>query len=243
MIIETKGIAKLAIQLHEVHRAALPNAVRFTLNDLAFDVKKIQLMPALVSSYLIIRKPSFFKKYSGVDKAVGWEIDKMISEVGMIPKGDASHAVERLKQQDEGGSLIHTQVPLYATRRDSSHKKLVQNQLYWSKIKIKAKIQYGDKQGLIRAVTATRISHAGGGTPVGVIYGKYLFGIQGFTRIGQKQIKLHLTRLYEVEKEKTRHIKAHHFMRKASNESGRQIQELFNRNAEKQLSKFKNRIK
>ncbi|MBP1638984.1 MAG: hypothetical protein H6Q17_567 [Bacteroidetes bacterium] len=240
---DTRGISRAAIELKNLHRAALPNAVRSTLNDLAFDVKKRSLLEAVKQTQMTIRAPGIWKKYSGVAKATGWEINKMTAEVGMIPLGNASEMVERLKQQDEGGELKHTQVPLSKARISKAHGKRVQKKNYWDKVKICAKVQYGDKKGLIKAVTATGIRSGGGPFATGVIYGKFLYGIIGFTHLGNtkhhEKIKLHLIRLYEVEKGKMRHVKAQHFTEKAANISGKLTGEMFSKNVERQLAKWK----
>lgn len=241
--VDTKSFVRLASDLKEVHRAALPNAVRFTLNDMAFDVKKIQLLPALTKSELIVRNPSFFKKYSGIDKATGWDINKMFSEVGMIPSGDASKAVERLKQQDIGGTLKDRNfVPDPKARTGNKKGGKVRQQNYLSKLKLMGHIQMGDKQGLIRAVTASKIESGGSGKGFVVIYGSILFEIIGFKRLPkQNTIKLHLKKLYTYKKDREIHLKPHHFMQKSAMETGKKLQELFSINAEKQLAKFKNR--
>jgi hypothetical protein len=237
--VDVKDIVNLSKKLSTASRSTFPVAVRSTLNDMAFDVKKNQLIQVLKNkSGMIIRNESFFKKYSGFQKATGFEISSMYSQVGMIPSGNASKAVNRMATQDEGGSLLHTQVPLYASRRSKSNKKRVQNKAFWEKIKIAKKVKYGDKQGLIRAVTGTGIQRDGGGSPVGIIYGRFLYGIQGFKRFNSKNtIKLHLTKLYEVDKNKERPIKPHRFMQKSATPAGNKMQEIFNANIEKQLKK------
>ena len=237
--VDVRDILKVSKRLRNAHRSTFPVAVRSTLNDMAYDVKTNHLLPVLkAKSGMTIRSESFFKRYSGFKKASGFEIASMFSQVGMIPAGDASKAVDRLDEQDVGGTLKHAQVPLYASRRGKSHKKRVQNKLFWQKIKIAATVPYGDKQGLIRAVTKTRINHAGGDTPTGVVYGNILYGIRGFKRVNsQNKIKLHLTRLYSFEKNRKVTVKPHRFMEKSAILAGVKIQSLFNTNLEKQFKR------
>lgn len=237
--IEAKQILSTFNKLGATGKSVFPNAVRFTLNDLAYDVKKNTLIPTLKNkSGMTIRSESFFRRYSGFVKATGYSISSMFSQVGMIPSGDASQAVNRLATQEEGGSLKHSNVPLYASRRGSSHKKRVQNKLFWQNIKIAKTVRYGDTQGLIRAVTKTKIERGGGSNPTGIIYGNILYGIRGFKRFRRDNtIKLHLTKLYEYDKDKYRKIKPTRFMQKSATVSGNNMQAVFDKNLATQLKR------
>ena len=233
---------KIQMQLKELHRAVLPNAVRSTLNDLAFDVKKNTLMPSLNKS-MIIRNNQFFKKYSGVDKATGYDIGKMFSEVGFIPSGNATKAVGRLEEQDKGGNLDkRNMVPLDKSRIGSTVKGKVRGVNYQNKIKLAGHVIKGDLQGLIRGVTRTKIDKGGAGQGIAIIYGQTLFEINGFKRLRKSNsIKLNLKPLYSYKKDRKITVKPHRFMSKSAMESSNKCQELFNKNVEKQMAKFANR--
>jgi curved DNA-binding protein CbpA len=228
--------------LNKLHRAVLPNAVRFTLNDLAFDVKKNTLIPA-VDKTMILRNQPFFKKYSGVDKASGYEINKMYSEVGFIPSGNATESVERLKQQDEGGTLQdRNMVPLDKSRIGSTLKGKVRGANYMNKIKLAGHVTKGDKQGLIRGVTRSRISSGGAGKGVSIIYGEILYEILGYKRLRKtNSIKLNIKPIYSYKKNRKITVKPHRFISKSAMESSNKCQELFNKNLQTQISKFANR--
>jgi hypothetical protein len=248
---DTRDIDKLATKLAFLHKKSLPLTVKGTLNSLAIDVKKNTLLPSILSSGMTIRSKSFFKAYSGVKKVnySEWDVSKMFSQVGMIPDGKAAgkadKTVEALKIEDEGGTISNNKmIPLYASRKGRSHKKLLQNEAYWKNLKnnIVGKVAYGDKKELIRLVTKTGIKSSGNNKEIGtkgIIYGKFLYGIQGFERIKPNKIKLHLTRLYEVRANKSIHISGYHFMPKAAKESEPKASYFFAKEAAFQISKIK----
>ncbi len=241
--VDTKEILKLTARLTSIHRAAFPNAVRFTLNDLAFDVKKNTLFPVLSQTEMIIRSPQFFKRYSGIEKATGWDISAMQSQVGMMPSGEASKAVTRLKEQEEGGTLQERSfIPDKKVRTGSTERGRVRRSGYLSKLSLAGHISKGDKPGLIRTVTGTRISSGGSGKGNVIIYGSVLYEIQGFKRIRKTDtIKLHLKKLYTYKKDRKINLKPQRFMQSSAMESGEKLQALFNQNAERQIAKFINR--
>ena len=157
--IDSKYIVNMSNKLIKANRSTLPIAVRSTLNDMAFDVKKNQLMPALKNSGMTIRNEYFFKKYSGVEKAVGFEIIGMYSQVGMIPSGSASKSVNRLEKQDIGGTLADRNfIPDENIRIGKSRIGKVKGSGFLNKQKlIGTKINFGDKTGYaaVRANSGT----------------------------------------------------------------------------------------
>lgn len=263
MVVDFKDISRLAFQMKEMHRAVLPNAVRFTINDLSFDVKKSQMLPAIKRiNGFDVREPNFFKKFSGVEKAKGYDIHTMVAEVGMMPSlasnAETKNAIERQKQQDIGGNVQREHIPLYNSRSSGKRSKKVQNANFWKNITVWRTVPAGDGKGLIQAVTSTGIQSDGMAkgkhSGFGVIYGDILYGIQGFKRLTVRDavmggnfgaekdtIKLHLTPLYNVKEHRIIKLYPHKFMQNASNISWSKLQEVFTFNAEKQIAKFAKR--
>lgn len=239
--IDAKDIIDLSKKLSNASRSTFPVAVRSTLNDMAFDVKKNQLIQTLKNkSGMIIRNESFFKKYSGFQKATGFEISSMYSQVGMIPSGNATRAVNRLETQDEGGNLInHDFVPDKNARQGNSRSGKVQKNKYLDKIKLIAKVNWGDKQQLIREVAYSNIrngqSSVNGNS---ILYGNIVYKILSFKRIRSNDtIKLHFKKLYTYEKNRKINVKPHRFMEKSAIPEGKNMQQFFNSNIEKQLKR------
>ena len=103
--IDISRMKLLQRQLQHTHRAALPNAVRNTLNSLANDVKTKTLKESYKNAFTV-RKPTFQKANSGYTKAKGFDISAMKSEAGMTPNvAENSKAISRFKEQEDGGNL------------------------------------------------------------------------------------------------------------------------------------------
>lgn len=236
--LDTSQLLNLSKQLKEVNRSAFPIAVRSTLNEAAFDVKNRTLSISTKENFTI-RQPSLFKRYSGVEKAQGWEVEKMHSTVGMMPGGQASKTVERFKEQEEGGQLNTPFIPDDVARVGGLHKGKVLKNKWIGKVNKVATVPFGNKQALIKAVTKTGVKSGGKGKGFGVLYGNILYEIKGFKRFRDTNtIELHLDRMYLYRKKKTSFIKPTHFVKEAGLNSGKEINKIFALEAEKQLKKY-----
>lgn len=238
--IDVKDIKNMSAKLAKASRATFPVAVRSTLNDMAFDVKKNQLIPVLKNkSGMTIRNESFFRKYSGFQKAEGFKIESMYSQVGMMPSGNASKAVNRLDEQDIGGTLGDRNfVPDENVRQGKTRSGKVRKSGFIQRQKLIAKVSWGDKQKLIREVTGSKIKSGGKGKGNVIIYGSILYEIVGFKRIRKNNtIKLHLIKLYSYDKGRKIAVKPHRFMQKSATPAGNKMQEFFNANMAKQLKR------
>lgn len=100
--VNTKDTIRFTNRLEKMHRSDFPLAVRGTLNDLAFHHKSKELIIAAEEEF-IIRQKNFFKAHSGVDKADGWDVNKMASQSGITPRG--SKAAKQLEKQETGGTI------------------------------------------------------------------------------------------------------------------------------------------
>jgi hypothetical protein len=90
-------------KLSRIHKAALPNAVRFTLNDAAEDVK-FNTLQKNANKQFDVKKPSFFRAFSRFEKAQGFNISNMKSTAGMVKSADPKSvaSTEIAKQQYAG---------------------------------------------------------------------------------------------------------------------------------------------
>lgn len=105
IIYEGKNIIDYSHKLSKMHKSALPNTVRFTLNDLAKDVKTKTLQEESKEQFEV-RKPTFFKRYSGFQQAGGYNIARMKSTVGMVKGADSkSVASTQIGEQQTAGTV------------------------------------------------------------------------------------------------------------------------------------------
>jgi hypothetical protein len=145
--VDNTEVKRFTSRLKEMHRSNFPIVVRQTLNDTAFDVKKTTLIPS-VDKKFILRNPAFFRRYSGVNKATGWNVNAMKSEVGIIPGN--STAANQLTKQEYGGQISNRDM-IYMDQARSSK----------SKLKSVRKINYLGGKGIVggRAIKRSRKSN------------------------------------------------------------------------------------
>jgi len=240
--IDASAVVEFTQTLRQMHRSAIPNAIRDTLNNAAFDVKT-RTMPD-ESNIFFHRKKNFFKANSKVEQAKGWEVDAMRATVGFVENnGTQQQAVEDMQQQDAGGSIGgRTFIPLDAARVGGSHGGNVRAANRISQIRsniVDAKNAKGanNKQRFIKSAI-----HAGKG---GVVIGntirkgkRMMMRINSVHRLDDGNTVVNSTPLYSVQAGRHVHPKATHFMRKASLLSGAKIEGFYIKNAEKQMARL-----
>lgn len=96
------GAIQLTARLERLNRSAFPVAVRSTLNDMAFEAKKN--IPNQANQKFTIRQENLFKRFSGVKKATGYDLNNMKASVGLIDNGKPK-LVKGLAMQETGGNL------------------------------------------------------------------------------------------------------------------------------------------
>tara|TARA_R110000822_G_scaffold123489_3_gene257902 strand:+ start:12703 stop:13365 length:663 start_codon:yes stop_codon:yes gene_type:complete len=108
-------------KLERLNRSAFPVAVRQTLNDAAFETKK--LVPKMASQQFTTRQKNFFNAFSVVNKANGWDVNRMMAVTG-INADKGSEVADGLEQQEIGGSIEGRKlIPHNMGRISGSHSK------------------------------------------------------------------------------------------------------------------------
>jgi hypothetical protein len=106
--LNTNEVVKFTATLEQLRKTALPNAVRGTLNDAAFDVKQ-KTMLAESRAAFVNRSPNFFRANSTVSKATGVDVNQMRSTVGFMEDrlrlGTNNFSVKDLEQQEHAGNI------------------------------------------------------------------------------------------------------------------------------------------
>jgi len=228
-----KEVIDMALLLKKMHRSSLPNAVRFTLSDAAFDVKKKTLQTEVKNSF-ILRRPGFFKRFSGVQQAKGWNINGMRSSVGII-NDPGVQATEDLAVQEKGGKINRSQIMLPDSRVSKSPSKQVAT-------KYKAIGGFKDttavkKKDFVKAAYAAE----GNRKPDHLRYiapsGKgYMIEVNKITKL-KKGIKIKSKIVASFENDRQLHLKRTPFVENASLKSANLLVNLFRKNAIIQLNK------
>jgi hypothetical protein len=231
------SIKEYSLALEKVSRSAFPVAVRQTLNEAAFDVKKNTMIEQSDKAF-IKRKPTFFKATSTANPAKGFDVATMKSEVGFVaPSGikESGHATKDLEEQEYGGDIDKR--AFIATKGGRSGRGNVREKMTMALIK---KQIINGRKGRGKTAEESFIKsaiHAGvGGFVIGPQRNsqgnRALLLIQSIKRRGRDTV-VKSKQIYSVKGKRKAHVKATHFMEKAADESAAKMNVTFVRESEK----------
>jgi hypothetical protein len=239
--VNTSASVDLVRKLGDVSRSAYPIAVRQTLNQAAFDVKQNTLEVSATNNF-IRRSPNFFKRFSGVNRAAGFDVNRMKAEVGMTDMSQvtAQAAVSHLNQQEFGGGISGGRDYLKASRSGSNSRR-VGKANYLSKSNVlhgQFKRKGTTKSNFIASAYAAlktgkmmKFKSASGIT----FYSK-VTSMSSVSR-GKNRGQVRIVSKLMIERRNAVGIKATHFMREAAMLTYAKVPEFFNKQAEKQILK------
>jgi hypothetical protein len=226
--IATGNLVKFTNRLEKLSKSDLPRVVKKTLDETAMDVKS-RTMPKSAKDNFTIRRANFFKANSRVQFATfSSDLSKISSTVGFVPLKGQNKAVEDLEAQEHGGKIKRSFVAMDTARAGNSNAKQVQakNRLGNVKNPVHAAKGKGKSAGsrMIRAV-----NKAGVGGHVlsekGIVW-----RVNSIRRGGLK-----MTPIYSYKKGRQVQIKGTDFMRDASLDSTKTMDDKFIKNAQKQI--------
>ena len=231
----------LTAKLEKLHKSAFPSAVRNTLNNAAFETKKN--VPIIAAQKFITRQKTFFKRFTVVDKADGFNVNKMKSTVGIDSRQNRELA-QNLESQEFGGMVKGKKlIPHDDARVGKSQSKRVSSKNYLPKVKIhNATKAYKAHRGtrnskFVAAIMSTAKSgkkHMSLSTSGnGIVYEVTAIS----KNIKSKKINFKIKKLYTVRSTRTHSVKASGFMKKSSNLAAKEIDVFFKKNAEFQFNK------
>lgn len=227
----------LTDKLERLHRSALPVAIRQTLDNAAFDVKE-RTLPKISKLLFVNRTKTFFKSNSKVNKANGFNIKTMHSEVGMFEnrlKGGDNHAVKDLEKQERGGSIGGKSfIPMKSARVSRSNKKNVRkiNRISTINNIVNTKKVKGKNSGQKFMVAVNKAGVNGY-----ILHKDILYRVDRISK--SRKYKFKLTPLYSHKKSRSVSVKSTGFMKKASDITRKLMPKFYNENAKKQLKKAK----
>ncbi len=236
--VNTDEVVRYSNKLEKLHRSAFPIAIRGTLNNGAFDVKK-NTMPASADKEFTIRRKNFFKANSRVNMAKGFNIRTMQAIIGFI---GTQQAVEDLEQQEEGGIIKgRTFIPnrtgvKAATAFNKNVKPTNRVTSILSRKRIKLRKQKGSNWAQ-RAIQASVKAGVGG-----LVQdwkpgrGGLIWLVKSIKRIGLN-IRFERVDLLYINKSGNVRIKATGFMKKATLKTGKKLEGFYIKQAKKQIEK------
>ena len=213
--INTGAAIKLTTKLGRLHKSALPVAVRGTLNNAAFETKS--LLPEIASRKFVTRNKSFFRAFSSVNTARGFDINSMSAQVG-INSAKGSEVAEGLEKQETGGSIEGRKlIPHDKGRVSGSHNKRLRRKNRFGKINITDSRKGGKRTNYLL------IKKGGKGT---------VFEIKG---TGKRR---KLTPIYTYRSTRTSVVKASPFMKPASLMAVKKMPKFYKEQAERQFKRL-----
>ncbi len=233
-IFDDSDIIKHTHRLDQLHRAALPNAIRFTLNNAAFETKK--LIPQFADDNFINRKPNFFKRFSGVDQAKGFKIDKMEASVGMMINPQVP-ATEEIEVQETGGNVKRDKIMTLSSRVSKKSKGVVRKK-YRGKANpnnyVKATGKGNFSKGAANAASTDKLLKFKNESGI-----TYIIEISSVMKnIKSRKLKIKSLVIATDVPSRTLNIKKRPFVKPASLEAGKNLNKYFRQNAAKQIKKF-----
>lgn len=213
--INTSAAIDLTVKLGRLHKSALPVAVRGTLNNAAFETKS--LLPKTASRKFVTRNKFFFRAFSSVQTARGFDINSMSSTVGINP-AKGSKVAEGLEKQETGGNIQGRKlIPHDKGRVSGSHSKRLRAKNRFGKINI---TDVRRKKG--KSTNYLLIKKGGKGT---------VFEVKG---TGKRR---KLVPVYSYRNTKVSRVKASPFMKPASLIALKQIPAFYKKQAERQFKR------
>jgi hypothetical protein len=230
--VNTDAAIILTAKLERMNKSAFPSAVRSTLNDAAFAMKQKEILDSAKLN-MTVRNPSFFKRFTGVKRANGFNVDSMYSEVGFQDRGQNSarkainkgmESNEVGGQDDDGGMYIG---------KSRTAKGLVKRNARFDKAKV---LKTKSKSNVARMYASAKSKKQ---VFINTSKGRFLVQVKKFERGasgGNPNIKLDF--LMRHRKQHIAKAKATHFNKEAALKTQKQMDEFYLKNATYQFSKF-----
>lgn len=240
--VNTNANIILTAKLERLNKSAFPSAVRSSLNDSAFAMKKTNIL-ASAKLNMKVKNRSFFRKFTGVNKATGFNISSMYSEVGFINTDSnpikGKKAIEGMESNEVGGSDNTGSMYLGKARGQNSLKRKVKVEKRYDRKKLAQghikRIRKGGQSNVMAMMAGWQE-----GKPVFiraksgigyVVEVKTVFNMS----TGKRDFKLDF--LMRSRKKKVATAKPTHFNREAAIKTSKQIEGFYSKNATFQFNK------
>lgn len=130
--VNNSKVIEFTDKLESLHRSAFPSAVRNTLNDAAFAMKRKEILKSAKSNFQRVKSPTFFRKFTQVNKASGFDLKSMSSVVGFTNSTDPKirRVVKGMEKQEFGGVINDGSRYLRASRGGRVNGKVKQSNYF-----------------------------------------------------------------------------------------------------------------
>lgn len=240
--VNNNKVIEFTANLEKLHRSAFPSAVRNTLNQCAFEMKRKEIPASFRKNF----KPKsgtipFVKKSTIVQKANGFNIDKMNSIVGfLVPSQKADVAfIEGLSKQEDGGIIDNGLRYLKSARGNKLNGK-VQRENYYDKSKVisgRSKKKGTKKSKFVaKAYKAMKENKP---MFLNSMKGNFLVKVKSVSsNIQAKKLNFDFEFIAMSREKKKTNLKSTHFVREASEVQQEKISQIYQKQAEFQFKKY-----
>lgn len=235
----------LTAKLERLNKSAYPSAVRNTLNRAAFETKK--QIPKTAAKKFVTRQKTFFKRFSTVRKADGWDVNKMVSTVGINPTKNRQLA-ENLESQEFGGVVNAKKlIPHDDARVSKSQSKRVSARNRLNKVNIHdgTRAFKGHRGTRKSKFVAAVMSTAKSGKKHMMLKTGTTGMVYEVTSVSQniksKKVNFKIKKLYSVRSKKSHNVKSSGFMIESASKVAKNMDKFFVENAEFQFKKELNK--
>ena len=226
--INTDAVVKFTDRLERLSRSGMPVAIRQTLNRTAKDMKQRSLL-AVTGDKFTIRKKNFFKAFSAIQFATGFDIKQMQSVVGILAAGNA--AAEDLEKQEVGGKIGgRAFIPTDKARVGKKSNKAVSAKRTLKNFKKMKRVGWGDKKGFLRVLSKTERGGA-------IIYGSMVLMVTGRQKKGGRMFAK-TEKIYSFKRGRSVRVKPTFFMKTAALISSNRMELIYKQEAEKQVNRI-----
>lgn len=224
-----KDTKKIAKSLKQLHRSSFPVAVRETLNNTAFDVKKFEIKKSAKQNF-IVRNERFFNKFSKVVKANGFNVNAMNSKVGMLDQPESAN----FHEQEVGGSVKRKNIGLDNSRTSNSKDKKVRKPFWLEKGKRTINAGTIKPRNKKSFVVAAKKAHKKNKL---LRFGRFIIKVNN-VRKTKKGIKLTSKLLYSSVRDRKVDLKPTKFIEEAATAAAPRMKRHFQVAANKQFKKY-----
>lgn len=236
--VNTDASIQLTNKLEKLHRSAFPSAVRNTLNDAAFDMKKKTILESARDNFNV-KQPSFFKKYTGVKRASGFNLSSMRATVGFLNASDKKvrAAIEGMEKQEHGG-VIDDGLRYLKYSRGGGLGKKVQKKNYYDKSKIVT--GRSKRAGTVKSKFVARMFRAFKEDKaffMNTMKGNFLVTVRSASSTIDGKLDFKLNFVMMDRRVKKSKIKRTNFNKEASELTANKIDDFYRKNAEYQFKK------
>lgn len=238
--VNTNANIILTNKLERLNKTAFPAAVRSTLNDAAFAMKQGNILYSAKRN-MTVRNPSFFKKFTGVNRAKGFDVKLMQSEVGFVNtdpnKLKGRKAIEGMEHNEVGGSDNTGAMYLPKARTSNSANRLVRKKSRFNKANIVrgggSKARSKKAQFIANAYVSAKENKP---TFIETSKGRFLVQVTKFES-DHKRLKIKMDFLMRSRKQNVAKAKATHFNKEAALKTQTEIEGFYAKNATFQFNR------